>query len=79
MTPAYHAECYSTDDNRFDLRQFIYDTDWEVQFKQIDLIVSILRPRSRSRAKEDPHQDARDLQNIDNIKDEEEEKRNVDD
>ena len=32
LTPAYHAESYGTDDNRFDLRQFLYDTTWETQF-----------------------------------------------
>ena len=30
LTPSYHAESYGTDDNRFDLRQFLYDTTWEV-------------------------------------------------
>jgi len=39
LTPAYHAEAYGTDDNRFDLRQFLYDTRWEMQFEQIDKIV----------------------------------------
>lgn len=32
LTPSYHAEEYGTDDNRYDLRQFLYDTAWEVQF-----------------------------------------------
>ena len=36
LTPAYHAENYSPDDNRFDLRPFLYNTDWERQFKAID-------------------------------------------
>lgn len=39
LTPSYHAEAYGTDDNRFDLRQFLYDTKWEVQFAEIDKIV----------------------------------------
>lgn len=30
LTPSYHAESYGTDDNRFDLRQFLYDTTWDV-------------------------------------------------
>ena len=30
LTPGYHAESYGTDDNRFDLRQFLYDTTWDV-------------------------------------------------
>jgi NAD+ synthase (glutamine-hydrolysing) len=36
LTPSYHAEAYGTDDNRFDLRQFLYDTRWEHQFARID-------------------------------------------
>ena len=39
LTPSYHCENYGTDDNRFDLRQFLYDPSWEHQFKQIDQIV----------------------------------------
>jgi NAD+ synthase (glutamine-hydrolysing) len=39
VTPSYHAEAYGTDDNRFDLRQFLYDTKWELQFSEIDRIV----------------------------------------
>ena len=39
LTPSYHAEAYGTDDNRFDLRQFLYDTKWELQFSEIDKIV----------------------------------------
>jgi len=36
MTPAYHAECYSPDDNRFDHRQFLYNVSWTWQFRFID-------------------------------------------
>ncbi|XP_069760732.1 glutamine-dependent NAD(+) synthetase isoform X2 [Narcine bancroftii] len=36
LTPAYHAEDYSPDDNRFDLRPFLYNTTWSWQFKCID-------------------------------------------
>ena len=36
LTPAYHAESYSPDDNRFDLRQFLYDVRWSWQFRRID-------------------------------------------
>jgi NAD+ synthase (glutamine-hydrolysing) len=39
LTPSYHAEAYGTDDNRFDLRQFLYDNKWEMQFAEIDKIV----------------------------------------
>ncbi len=36
LTPSYHAEPYSPEDNRFDLRQFLYNTRWSWQFKKID-------------------------------------------
>jgi len=36
LTPSYHAEAYSPDDNRFDLRQFLYNTKWTRQFNVID-------------------------------------------
>lgn len=36
LTPAYHAESYSPDDNRFDLRPFLYNTRWSWQFRCID-------------------------------------------
>mmetsp|Transcript_3117 Transcript_3117/g.4396 ORF Transcript_3117/g.4396 Transcript_3117/m.4396 type:complete len:737 (+) Transcript_3117:99-2309(+) len=39
VTPAYHAEAYSPDDNRFDLRQFLYNTKWTRQFSVIDKMV----------------------------------------
>lgn len=39
ITPSYHVEGYSADDNRFDQRQFLYDTNWVVQFKEIDRLV----------------------------------------
>mmetsp|Transcript_21878 Transcript_21878/g.27602 ORF Transcript_21878/g.27602 Transcript_21878/m.27602 type:complete len:475 (+) Transcript_21878:2-1426(+) len=39
ITPAYHAEAYSPDDNRFDLRQFLYNTKWSRQFAAIDELV----------------------------------------
>lgn len=39
LTPAYHAEAYSPDDNRFDLRPFLYNTQWTRQFQTIDAIV----------------------------------------
>ncbi|XP_054627131.1 glutamine-dependent NAD(+) synthetase isoform X3 [Dunckerocampus dactyliophorus] len=40
VTPSYHAESYSPDDNRFDLRPFLYNTRWEWQFRSIDSQVS---------------------------------------
>lgn len=36
ITPSYHAETYSPDDNRFDLRPFLYNTRWTWQFRCID-------------------------------------------
>ncbi len=42
LTPAYHAESYSPDDNRFDLRQFLYNTRWTWQFRKIDETVKKL-------------------------------------
>ena len=41
LTPSYHAENYSPDDNRFDLRQFLYNTAWSWQFAAIDLEVCV--------------------------------------
>jgi NAD+ synthase (glutamine-hydrolysing) len=40
LTPSYHAENYSPDDNRFDLRQFLYNTRWPRQFAAIDADVA---------------------------------------
>ncbi|XP_057419255.1 glutamine-dependent NAD(+) synthetase-like [Lotus japonicus] len=39
MTPSYHAESYSPDDTRFDLRQFLYNARWPYQFQKIDELV----------------------------------------
>ena len=40
ITPALHCESYSLDDNRYDLRQFLYNTSWNFQFNKIDSIVN---------------------------------------
>lgn len=41
MTPAYHAEQYSPDDNRFDLRPFLYPAfDWV--YKKIEATLPTL-------------------------------------
>lgn len=40
LTPSYHAENYSPDDNRFDLRQFLYNILWPRQFRDIDRIAA---------------------------------------
>lgn len=42
LTPAVHAEGYSPDDNRFDLRPLIYNTDWDWQFSSIDKMTETL-------------------------------------
>ncbi|ENN82259.1 hypothetical protein YQE_01361, partial [Dendroctonus ponderosae] len=52
LTPSYHAECYSPDDNRFDLRPFLYRANWSWQFraidKQLDYLNSVKRSASSS-------------------------------
>ena len=40
LTPSYHAENYSPEDNRFDHRQFLYP-NWKRQFENIDKLVEI--------------------------------------
>ncbi|KAF5197498.1 Glutamine-dependent NAD(+) synthetase, partial [Thalictrum thalictroides] len=40
ITSSYHAESYSPEDNRFDLRQFLYNARWPYQFRKIDQLVS---------------------------------------
>ena len=40
LTPSYHAENYAPDDNRFDLRQFLYNILWPRQFRAIDKIAA---------------------------------------
>ena len=41
LTPSYHAESYSPEDNRYDLRPFLYNAKWDVQFAAIDNDVQI--------------------------------------
>ena len=36
LPPSYHAETYSPDDNRYDLRPFLYNSTWQWQFELID-------------------------------------------
>ncbi|SJM82793.1 Glutamine-dependent NAD(+) synthetase [Zygosaccharomyces bailii] len=40
MTPSYHAEQYSPDDNRFDLRPFLINPRFPWAFKKIDQVVA---------------------------------------
>ncbi|KJE97873.1 hypothetical protein CAOG_009140 [Capsaspora owczarzaki ATCC 30864] len=47
LTPSYHAEAYSPDDNRFDLRPFLYNASWSWQFRMIDAsLATIATPKS---------------------------------
>lgn len=39
LPPSYHAESYSPDDNRYDLRPFLYNVGWPRQFGVIDRLV----------------------------------------
>lgn len=39
LTPSYHAENYSPDDNRFDLRPFLFRATFDAQFAAIDELV----------------------------------------
>jgi NAD+ synthase (glutamine-hydrolysing) len=61
LTPSYHAESYSPDDNRFDLRQFLYNSSWTRQFTAINSLAAlaegsekkeIQRSRERSKSRE---------------------------
>ena len=50
MTPSYHAEAYSPDDNRFDMRPFLYPPfykNWS--FKRIDEEVERLEKRAQEK------------------------------
>lgn len=38
----FNLQSYSPEDNRFDLRQFLYNARWPYQFRKIDEIVSEL-------------------------------------
>merc|ERR1712178_215815 len=49
LTPSYHAENYSPDDNRFDLRPFLCPNTFDVQFAAIDELVEEAR-MARARA-----------------------------
>ena len=42
ITPSYHCEAYGNDDNRFDHRQFLYDTSWAHQFDKIDKLAELI-------------------------------------
>ncbi|PVV00052.1 hypothetical protein BB559_000166 [Furculomyces boomerangus] len=42
LTPSYHAEAYSPDDNRYDHRPFLYESGFVWQFQRIDNDVELL-------------------------------------
>lgn len=46
LTPSYHAETYGVDDNRYDLRQFLYPS-WTWQNKKIDALASKFEQHQR--------------------------------
>ena len=47
LTPSYHAEQYSPDDNRFDLRPFLYPRSFQHQDKDIEQMVALMEKQSR--------------------------------
>ncbi|KDE06383.1 hypothetical protein MVLG_03290 [Microbotryum lychnidis-dioicae p1A1 Lamole] len=51
ITPSYHAEAYTCDDNRADLRPFLYPSRWPWQFRKIDETAQILPDKSQRKAK----------------------------
>lgn len=50
LTPSYHAESYSPDDNRYDHRQFLYNVRWPWQFRKIDELAASLGDRQPAEA-----------------------------
>ena len=56
LTPSYHCENYGTDDNRFDLRQFLYDVKWEHQFEEIDKLIAQIENEESKDCRDGPHQ-----------------------
>ena len=46
ITPSYHAENYSPDDNRYDLRQFLYPIKFHHQFGVLDSYIRRLLEES---------------------------------
>lgn len=47
LTPSYHAEQYSPDDNRFDLRPFLINPGFSWASKKIDAIVKSLETKKK--------------------------------
>ena len=42
LTPSYHAENYSPDDNRYDLRPFLQPLSFSVQARNLSLAASFM-------------------------------------
>lgn len=51
LTPSYHAESYSPDDNRFDLRPFLILPRFSWASKKIDAVVADLEAKERAKNK----------------------------
>eukprot|EP00189_Rhodosorus_marinus_P001592 CAMPEP_0113954142 /NCGR_PEP_ID=MMETSP0011_2-20120614/295_1 /TAXON_ID=101924 /ORGANISM="Rhodosorus marinus" /LENGTH=721 /DNA_ID=CAMNT_0000963051 /DNA_START=272 /DNA_END=2437 /DNA_ORIENTATION=- /assembly_acc=CAM_ASM_000156 len=58
LTPSYHAENYSPEDNRFDLRQFLYPTQWNWPFQRIDALVEKMEPKSSDAPEEQANENS---------------------
>ncbi|KAG5191773.1 NAD(+) synthase [Tribonema minus] len=56
LTPAYHAEAYSPDDNRFDLRPFLYNMRWPRQFRDIDAMAGDMEAGLAAQAQQQQQQ-----------------------
>ncbi|KAJ3168629.1 glutamine-dependent NAD(+) synthetase [Geranomyces variabilis] len=52
LPPSYHMSPYSPDDNRFDLRPFLYNSSWTWQFRRIDEGAAALSKLSRHSSNE---------------------------
>ena len=46
LTPSYHAESYAPDDNRFDLRPFLYPSHFAYQFRKIYALAAKLQGKA---------------------------------
>merc|ERR1712137_120219 len=45
LTPSYHAVGYSPDDNRYDLRPFLQNPNYDVQFTAIDDLLERIKAK----------------------------------
>ncbi|RKO97911.1 hypothetical protein CXG81DRAFT_27171 [Caulochytrium protostelioides] len=53
LPPSYHMSPYSPDDNRYDLRPFLYNSSWSWQFRKIDETVQELAAAQASTTQTD--------------------------